>query len=198
MRAAVLAGLCVALAVGRLDGQATVESPAEIRCPSVLGVGIASDVPFCDVQVEIDPQLGIQVVLPPRRGDAMLSFNLHARHTYSSEAAARGQAFTRYLALVAIATMDGEIIGRGGVLSEFRTAADLVDRVSGGAGPTGLKAVAPTGTARVVVKIPPDLDQVVIVGQRLDVVRGDGQDTFTSLGRPVAVLSEARLDYHPR
>ena len=197
MRAALRGTLLFVLAGAPAGGQEPAQEPAEVRCPSVLGVGVKSEIPFCDVQVQVDPALGIHVVLPPREGEATLSFNLHARHTYSQQEAESGRAFTQYLASVAIATMDGEIIGRGAVQSVFRSAADLVDRVSGGAGPSGLKAVAPTGAARVYVTIPPDLEQVVIVGQKLEVVRADGRDSFTAQGRPVAVLSEARLDYVP-
>ena len=46
--------------------------------------------------------------------------------------------------------MDNTLISRAVVQSEFRTAADLVDRVGGGAGPGGVKAVAPTGTESIV------------------------------------------------
>ena len=198
MRTAIGVALLWTLTAVPVDGQElSKKEPAHVRCPSVLGVGVESKIPYCDVQVHVDPELGIRVVLPPRQGEATLSFNLHARHTYSQQEAESGRAFTQYLASVAIATMEGEIIGRGAVLSVFRTASDLADRVSGGAGPSGLKAVAPTDGERVYVTIPPDLEQVMIVGQKLDIVRVDGRDSFTSRGRPVAVLSEARLEYLP-
>ena len=197
MKAAIGAALLCTLNAVPADGQELVKETAHVRCPSVLGIGVESKIPYCDVQVHVDPALGIRIVLPPREGEATLSFNLHARHTYSQQEAESGQAFTQYLASVAIATMEAEIIGRGAVLSVFRTEADLADRVSGGAGPSGLKAVAPTGGERVSVTIPPAFEQVVIVGQKLDVVWVDGQDSFTSRGQFVAVLSEAKLEYLP-
>ena len=172
--------------------------PAEVWCPSVLGVGVATDVPFCDVQVQVEPDLAIRVLLPDRRGEATLSFNLHNRHTYSKEEEEGGRAYAQYLASVAVATMDGEIVGRGAVLSEFRTASDLVDRVSGGAGGSGLRAVAPTGTERVIVVVPDDVDQLVIAGQSLEIVRGDGRDMVTELGRPVATVSDVVIEYQAR
>ena len=46
--------------------------------------------------------------------------------------------------------MDNTLISRAVVQNEFRTAADLVDRVSGGAGPGGVKAVAPTGIESII------------------------------------------------
>ena len=47
-----------------------------------------------------------------------------------------------------------DTISRAVVQSEFRAATDLVDRVSGGAGPGGVKAVAPTGTEAITISIP--------------------------------------------
>ena len=117
--------------------------PAEVLCPSVLGVGANSQTPFCDILVQVEPDLGIQIVLPPRRGEATLSFNLHNRHTYSQQEE-RGRA-----CVYAIHGLDcrghdgGEVIGEGVVLSEFRTVADLVDRVTGGAGPRAVSRPSP-------------------------------------------------------
>jgi len=196
-RLALTLGLALAF-LGRLDAQATQATPAEVLCPEVLGVGVSSDVPFCDVLVQVDTDLGIRVILPPRRGESTLSFNLHNRHTYSQQAAAGGQAYAQYLAAIALATMEGEIIGRGVVLSEFREASDLIDRVSGGAGASGLKAVAPTGVERISMTVPEDLDELAIVGQSLEIARIDGRDMVTAIGRPVAVLSDATIEYRPR
>ena len=201
IRASGLFGLAsvLLLAAGDRPAAQTLQlEPAEVWCPSVLGVGVVTDVPFCDVQVQVEPDLAIRVLLPPRRGEATLSFSLHNRHTYSQEEEEGGRAYAQYLASVAVATMDGEIIGQGAVLSEFRTAADLVDRVSGGAGESGLRAVAPTGTERVHVAVPDDLEQVVIAGQSLEVVRGDGRNIVTGLGRPVAIVSDVAVEYQAR
>jgi hypothetical protein len=182
----------------RAEAQTTEVQPVEVLCPEVLGIGVSSDIPFCDVLVQVEPDLGIRVVLPPRRGGATLSFNLHNRHIYSQQAVAGGRAYVQYLAAIAVATMEGEIIGRGVVLSEFREVSDLIDRVSGGAGATGLKAVAPTGKERISLIVPEDLDELVIVGRSLEIVRVDGRDRVTASGRPVAILSEATIEYHPR
>ena len=50
--------------------------------------------------------------------------------------------------------MDNTLISRAVVQSEFRKAADLIDRISGGAGPGGVKAVAPTGKEAITMLIP--------------------------------------------
>lgn len=179
--------------------QTTRIEPVEVRCPSVLGVGVTTDVAFCDVLIQSDPVLAITVVLPPRRDDATLSFNLHNRHAYSEDEVRAGRAYRRYMAQVAVATPAGDVLARRYILSEFRDASDLIDRVTGGAGPEGIKAIAPTGLERVYVTVPGNLDQVAIVGQSLDVLRFDGgRDSVRSLGRPVAVISEVQLEYASR
>ncbi len=179
--------------------QATRIEPVEVRCPSVLGVGVVTDVAFCDVLIQSDPVLAITVVLPARRGDATLSFNLHNRHTYSEDEVRTGRAYRRYMAEVAVATPAGDVLARRYILREFRDASDLVDRVTGGAGPEGMKAVAPAGVERVFVPIPAELDQVVIAGQSLDVLRYDHtRDEIRTLGRPVAVISDVQLEYRAR
>ena len=84
------------------------------------------------------------------------------------------------------------------MLSEFREAVDLVDRVLGDFEASGLKAVAPIGVERVSLAVPENLDELVIVGQNLEVMRVDGRDVVSALGRPVAVLSNAMIEYRPR
>ena len=189
--------LSVAAAAG-VSAETRQIEPVEVRCPSVLGVGFATDMPFCDIQVQHDPSLGILVILPRQPGEATLSFSLHNRHTYSEQEERRGRAYTQYLASIAVATMEGEVLGRGVVLSEFRSAADLVDRITGGAGPRGVKAIAPMGTERVYVSVPFGVDAVSIVGQSLEVVRADSRDIFRSVGRPVAVLSDVQIEHRSR
>ena len=192
---ALFAGLAPATA----GSQPSLVESVEVRCPSVLGIGVETDLVFCDVLAQQDPALGVIVVLPPRRGEATLSFNLHNRHTYSEDDVERGRAYARYLAEVAVASPAGDVIGRRYVLNEFRTADDLFDRVGGGAGPEGLKAVAPTGAERVFVTIPANLQQVVIVGQTLELTGIDGDlERIWSPGRPVAVISEVQLEYTAR
>ena len=193
-----LVGL-VAGAAPAEGGQGRLVESVEVRCPSVLGIGVETDLVFCDVLAQQDPALGIIVVLPPRRGEARLSFNLHNRHTYSEDDVKRGRAYARYLAEVAVASPAGDVLGRRYVLNEFRSAGDLFDRVAGGAGPDGIKAVAPTGAERVAVTIPARLEQVVIVGQTLELTGVDGGlERIWSPGRAVAIISEVQLEYTSR
>lgn len=186
------------LAAGAPLGAQTRTEPADMRCPSVLGVGVATEVAFCDVLVQRDPAQGIIVVVPPHRGTATLAFTLHNRHTFSEDEIQRGRAYAEYTAIVAIVMPDGQLLSRGVVRSEFRSERDLVDRVAGGAGPEGVKAIAPIGAERISVTIPASAKEIVIVGERLDVVRSDRQDAVVAPGRAIAVVSDAQITYRPR
>jgi hypothetical protein len=93
--------------------------------------------------------------------------------------------------------MDNTLIRRAVVQNEYRSAADLVDRVSGGAGPGGVKAVAPTGTESVVVSIPEEENEVSLMGEKLLVERLDGVTTYTQPGRPIADVSNVMIEYRP-
>ena len=90
------------------------------------------------------------------------------------------------------------VLARPVVLAEFRTEADLVDRVSGGAGPGGVKAVVPIGGEAIRVTVPQGVGEISIVGLELQVQRVDGRETFTTPGRPIAVISDVQVEYQPR
>ncbi len=176
---------------------ATVTEPAMAVCPQVLGEGVRTRRVFCDVLVGRDPAGGILVTLPPHTGPVTLQFDLHNRHVYSEDLVKANRAYHRYTASIGVLTMDNTLISRAIVQSEFRAASDLVDRVSGGGGPGGLKAVAPTGTEPITVVIPAEVEQVSILGEKLDVVRIDGPDNFSAAGRPMALVSNLTVTYQP-
>jgi hypothetical protein len=144
-----------------------------------------------------DPAAGVLIKLPPHQGPVTLTFNLHNRHTYSEDQVTPNRAFSRYTATIGVLTMDNTLISRAVVQSEFRTAGDLVDRISGGAGPGGVKAVAPTGAEPIAITIPAGEDKVSILGEKLAVERLDGVDNFTLPGQPVAIISNVMLEYRP-
>jgi len=170
---------------------------ADVTCPAVLGTGVKTKRLFCDVLTGRDPAEGILVTLPAHRGNATLTFDLHNRHTYSEEQVRAKKAYAEYTATIGVLTPTGELLSRGVVYSAFRTAADLVDRVDGGAGPGGVKAVAPTGTEPITVTVPAGVTQVSILGERL-VVRGlEGEESFVSAGRPIAIVSNLTVEYTP-
>ncbi|PHY10661.1 MAG: hypothetical protein CK533_08670 [Acidobacterium sp.] len=171
---------------------------AEWKCPSELGLGVATGRRFCDVLTARDPQEGILITVPPHRGPVKLMFELHNRHTYSAELVKQKQAYRKYTATVGVLSMDNTLVDRAVVQSEFRTEKDLFDRISGGAGPGGVKAVAPTGDEFIIIELPATvLDQVSVMGEKLSVVRPDGTDNFTATGRPIATISNVMLEFTP-
>ena len=137
------------------------------------------------------------VSIPPHTGPTTLLFDLHNRHTYSEEAVKANRAYQRFTASTGVLTLDNTLISRAVIQSEFRTQADLVDRMLGGSGPGGLKAVAPTGTESVAIVLPADVTQVSILGEKLAVVRVDGVDDFKAPGRPIALVSNIQVEYRP-
>ena len=174
-----------------------VTAPAMFTCPMVLGDGVRTQRSFCDVPIGRDAASGVMIPLPPHRGPVTLTFDLHNRHTYSEEQVKANRAYSKYTATVGAMAADNTLLSRAVVQSEFRTSADLFDRVSGGSGPGGLKAVAPTGSETVILEIPEEEQSVSIVGEKLSVVRIDGTDTFIATGRPIAMISNVMLEYSP-
>jgi len=172
------------------------EAP-EVICPTPLGMGLNTKLQFCDVMSERDVTAGVIVRFPEHKGPVTLSFDLHNRHTYSEEQVKANRAFARYTATVGVLTMDNTLIQRAVVQSEFRKVTDFVDRIGGGAGAAGLKAVGPTGTESISMLIPEEEMSVSILGEKLTVERLDGTATYASPGRPVAVISNVMIEYRP-
>lgn len=171
---------------------------AEITCPSELGAGVRTRRRFCDVLAGRDPAQGILVAVPPHRGPVLLSFELHNRHTYSEELVLAKKAFRQYTATIGVLTMDNTLVDRAAIQSEFRAERDLLDRIEGGAGPGGVKAVAPVGTEFITIELPADVcEQVSILGEKLTVLRPEGHDTFAAEGRPIATISNVMVEFRP-
>jgi hypothetical protein len=171
-------------------------APADVKCPEVLGTGVRTGASYCFVLAGREPGQGVLVSIPSHTGPATLLFDLHNRHTYSEEDIRAGRAYSKYTAVVAVLSMKGDLLGRGAVQTEFRTALDLHERVSGGAGPGGVKAVAPLGREQVSIPIPAGLDVVSLLGEVLDATTSAGHETATP-GRTVAIVSNVRVEYRP-
>jgi hypothetical protein len=204
----------------------TRETPL-MQCPSVLGNGTKSQRLFCDVLIGSYPAGGLRITIPPHEGKATLFFTIHNRQTVpagvgpagvapagaapavaASAAAATGDAakkdtpaaapaYARYTATLRVLAPNGSEVQKAVVQSEYRSLADLVERIAGGAGPGGVKAVAPTGSEPIVVDIPPGLTEVSLVGEKLVIERLDGSESVTTAGRPIAVVSQVFVEYQP-
>ena len=171
--------------------------PAQVTCPATLGPGVKTGRVFCDVLTGRDPADGILIKIPPHTGSVTLTFDLHARHTYSEELVKSGQAFVRYTATVGILTMNNDLVERAMVQAEFRTIADALDRIGGGAGPGGVKAVVPVSIESVTMVLKDAPDQVSLLGEKLRVTRASGESTVASPGQPVALVSNIQVEYRP-
>lgn len=172
-------------------------APADMTCPAPLGVGVRTSRLFCDVLAGRDASGGILIKVPKHQGTATLSFDLHNRHTYSAEQEQSGRAYVRYTATIGVLTLDNTLLSRFVVRTEFRREPDLFDRISGGSGPAGVKAVAPTGVEPVTIILPADVEVVSILGEKLSTSRLDGDALYTTPGRPVAVISQPMVEFRP-
>jgi hypothetical protein len=212
MRAVMLLVVCAMLSSAQIEAQrrrtpvapkpkpapapALKTEPAQVTCSELLGTGVSTNATFCFVLAGRDPTQGVVVTIPPHVGTAALSFSLHNRHTYSEEEMRAGHGFAKYTAVIGVLTMTGDLLGRGAVQSEFRAVQDLYDRVSGGAGPGGVKAVAPIGNESVVVTIPADVTEVSLLGEVLEAATAAGREAAAP-GRPVAIISHVQIEYRP-
>ena len=173
-------------------------APAEMTCPSPLGTGVKTKREYCDVLTGRDPKEGIIIKLPPHRGPVTLRFNLHNRHTYSEEEVRMKRAYASYIAGIGVLTLDNTLLTRAAIASEFRRADDLIERIGGGAGPGGVKAVAPVGVEAITLELAADLNEVTILGEKLTVLRADGQPAnYAAPGRPIAIISDVTVEYTP-
>ena len=171
---------------------------ASLVCPSELGVGVTTRRTFCDVLAGRDPAGGVRITIPPHRGPVTLSFELHNRHTYSEDQIKAKTAYRKYTATIGVLSMDNTLVDRAVIQSEFRQAGDLFDRIAGGAGPGGVKAVAPSGSEFISMELPEDIGtEVSVLGEKLTVIRPDGTDVFSSEGRPVATISNVMVEFRP-
>jgi hypothetical protein len=173
--------------------------PANVTCPESLGTGVRHPVGYCFVLAGRDPAQGVIVTIPRHTGEATLRFNLHNRHTYSEEQMKAGRGYATYTAVIGVLTLKEppELIDRAAVQTEFRTAKDLHDRITGGAGPGGVKAVAPVGAEAISMTIPAGVDQVSLLGEYLAAVTAAGRESAAP-GRPVAIVSDVTIEYRPR
>lgn len=205
MRTFVLSLACLAIALtADLSAQrrttrkppAMKTEPAKVQCRESLGAGVRTKASYCFVLAGRDPAEGVVITIPSHSGPATLLFDLHNRHTYSEEDVKAGRGYASYTAVIGVLTLKGELLGRGAVTSEFRTVTDLHERIGGGAGPGGVKAVAPIGAETVMTTIPAGVTQVSLLGEILDSLTAIGRES-ASPGRPVAIVSNVRVEYRP-
>jgi len=165
----------------------------ESSCPSDLGRGVKSKRAFCDIAASTDPAKGASMRIPPHAGASTLRFDLHNRFPV----AGKTLPFARASALVAVLNANsGAVIDRAAVVSELHNELDLFDRIIG-TGPGGTKTIAPGRAQSATITIPAAISAISIVGVRVNLTTKAGSETFSSPGRPIAIVSNLRLEYTP-
>jgi hypothetical protein len=153
---------------------------------------------FCDVIIASTARDSVSVTIPPHTGAAALLFDLHNRFTVPPASADLAQAFLRNTAVIAVIRPTGEVIDRAAVSREFRTVSDLFDRIGGAGRGAAPKVVAPGQAQAVRVEIAAGISVVGIVGTRLEEWRATGRGVFDNPDRPIAMVSNLRIEYIPR
>jgi len=171
---------------------------AVFTCAADLGMGTASRRRFCDVVVASVAAESVSVAIPVHTGAATLLFDLHNRFTVDPVPADPALAFARHTAVIAVIRQAGDIIERMAVTRDYRTPADLFDRIAGAARGAAPRAIAPGAPQAMRVTIPAGVGGIGIVGTRLEEWRAAGRAAFDSPGRPIAIVSNVRVEYTPR
>jgi hypothetical protein len=192
------AGGVATLAADRQTTTAASKAGPAVACAGDLGQGLRTKRQFCDVIVGKDRTDSISITLPPHKGAASLTFDLHNRFGIPEAGTPPERAFARHLAVVAVIAPGGSVVTRLVVEGEFRSAASLFDRIGGGSGPGGAKAIGPGPAEPIRVAIPAALSAVGIVGVKLTVTTSRGTDVFDSPGRPVAIASNFKVEFTPK
>jgi hypothetical protein len=172
-----------------------VASVLKAACASPLGKGVKTSREFCDVIVAATGVGSVSMDIPAHTGPATLFVDLHPRFEVAEGDAAR--LFQRHTSVVAIVGPTGDVIDRAVAIGEFRSVADLYDRVAG-TGPGGFKVVAPGPATPIKVTIPAGVTGIGIVGLRVEIMNRFNTQAFPEPGRPVAVVSSWRIEYIPR
>jgi hypothetical protein len=193
-----MTGLTALVAVAPATAQRALRVVAESTCAAQLGSGVKSQRPFCDVLIGSSPDESVGIAIPPYTGTATLQFDLHNRFTVPAIMVPGPLTFARHEALVSVIRPTGAVIGKAAVVREFRDLTDLFDQIGGGSNPGGVKAVAPGQAESIRVVVPAGLASVGIVGTRLTVLTRMSQEVFDTPGRPVAIVSNVRVQYRPR
>lgn len=188
--------LSLAAQAGRAPGSRV---STDSQCAADLGTGVKSKRRFCDVIVSAVPAESVTVPLPARTGTATLLFDLHNRFTVPVVTGQPLLAYQRHEAVVTVIRPNGVVISKAAAIREFRATTDLFDLIAGGGRPGGYKAIAPGPAESIRVAIPAGLTSVGITGLRLSVrTSAAGPEVFDTPGRPVAILSNVRVEYRPR
>jgi hypothetical protein len=194
LAAIALSTIGVAAQAGRKPAKRTTQAAV---CASNLGVGVKTKRQFCDVLITSSAAESVSMTIPARTGADTLMFDLHNRFPVPAPNVDPVQAFASHVAVVAIIKSTGELIERSAVSREYRTVADLFDRISSPTPGSAPRNIAPGQPQPVQVTIPAGITGIGIVGTRLEEWRAAGRGTYDN-PRPIAIVSNWRIEYTPR
>ena len=197
LRLTAVAIVATVATLGATQTKTALRSTQDITCASDLGAGIESKRRFCDVVVGKTAAESVLLRIPPHSGPATLSFDLHNRFDIPLVTQPAVNGYARHDAVVAVIRSSGEVLGRATVMKEYRNPNDLFDRIAGGGRPGGVKAVAPGPPDSWRFTIPAGVPAIGIVGGRLRVIKAAADEVYDTPGRPVAIVSNVRVEYAP-
>jgi len=167
-------------------------------CAADQGVGVKSKRRFCDVIIASTARESVSIALPAHSGPATLLFDLHNRFRVPPAGVDPALAFARHTGVIAVIRLTGEVIERAAVSREYRSPADLFDRLAGAGRGAPPKAIAPGQAQAVRVTIPAGVTAIGIVGTRLEEWSATGRGASDAPNRPIAMVSNLRLEFSPR
>jgi hypothetical protein len=201
---AIVLAMALAPAVMIADGQGrAAQRPKRVTainatCASDLGMGAKTKRRFCDVIIASTPAESVSVALPPHNGAATLMFDLHNRFDVPAATAEPAQAFVSQTAIVAVIRLTGDVIERAGVSREYRSPRDLFDRLAGSGRGAPMRSVAPGYAQEVRIVVPATVNILGIVGTRLEQWRATARGAFDTPNKPIAMVSNLRVEYTPK
>jgi len=189
--------ILVASAAVPILAQRGMRVSTDVNCAAELGIGVKTRRAFCDVLIGTRPAESVALVIPPHTGSATLQFDLHNRFTVPAVAIPGPLTFARHEAVISVIRPTGDVLQRAAVVREFRTPGDLFDQIAGGSRPGGVKAIGPGQAEPIRFTVPAGVASVGIVGMRLKVLTRASEEVFETPGRPVAIVSNVRVEYRP-
>jgi hypothetical protein len=166
-------------------------------CASPLGEGVKTKQQFCDVIIGPTGAESVALEIPAHTGASTLYFDLHPRFEISQSDNNPGAAYQSHWPVVAVVGPTGDVIDRAAAYGEYRSTADLFDRLPG-LGPGGFKVVGPGKGTSIKVTIPASISSVGIVGLRVEIANRFQKLAYPEPGRPVAIVSKWRIEYRPK
>jgi hypothetical protein len=182
-------------------GATTAAKPLAVErraaCAFPLGEGVKQKRAFCDVIISPTGAGSVSMDIPAHTGASTLYFDLHPRFEVSQPDGNPMTLYQRHRPVVAVVGPTGDVIDRAATEGEYRSIADLFDRLPGQK-PGEFKVVGPGAPTTVKIAIPASVSSVGIVGLRVEIANRFQQQSYPEPNRPVAIVSNWRIEYRAK